>query len=260
MNPTWSSGELAHAIKVSGASHILAHPSAMSLVLETLQSMGHSLVEIKSRVIVMAPGSETPAEHKSGGWVGLDGLDYTPVASVPERFDGDAAEATALIYFSSGMLYYIIIFDRSDCGVIGTTGLSKGVELSHRNIVANLAMLSSVYILNGANRDVTITAVPLFHVLGGLYLVMFSLFKGTPVVLLPRFVPEEYLGCVEKYRVSVRTEPLLVLLTALNGRARRSSSLCLRSCFSSRTTRSSTSTTSPRSAFSASAPHPCRPR
>ena len=46
-NPAWSASGLAHAVKVTGASHILAHPSAMLLVLETLQSMGHSLDEAR---------------------------------------------------------------------------------------------------------------------------------------------------------------------------------------------------------------------
>ena len=39
-NLAWSASGLAHAVKVTGASHILARPSAMLLVLETLQSMG----------------------------------------------------------------------------------------------------------------------------------------------------------------------------------------------------------------------------
>ena len=208
----------------------------------------------------MTTDSETPAEYRSGRCVGLDRLDYTPVAGVPERYDGDAAEATALIYFSLGMPSYMSRFDRPDCGVLGTTGLSKGVGLSHRNIVANIAMLGSAYLINGTNRDVTITGVPLFHVLGGLHLMTFSLFKGMPVVLLPRFVLEEYLECIEKYRVSVRAGPPLALLTALNERTRRSSPPYPRSCSCSRTIRSSTSTTSPRSACSALAPLPCRPR
>ena len=54
------------------------------------------------RVVLMAPDAEISHELRTAGWVGLDRLDTTPVPGVPERFDGDAADATALIYFSSG--------------------------------------------------------------------------------------------------------------------------------------------------------------
>ncbi|EKM61768.1 uncharacterized protein PHACADRAFT_204921 [Phanerochaete carnosa HHB-10118-sp] len=197
-DPAFSKHELAHAITVSDTEHILAHPSAMPLALETLRSLGYSEDEIKRRVIIVAPNSEVPSEYRTGSWINLDRLDCTPVPCIPERFDDDASEATTLIYFSSG-----------------TTGLSKGVELSHRNVVASITQLVSVDLYNATNRDVTITGIPLFHVLGGLYLVMFSLFKGVPVVLLPRFVPDEYLACIEKYRVStiITAPPVLLLLT-----------------------------------------------
>ncbi|GJE97813.1 acyl--CoA ligase [Phanerochaete sordida] len=197
-NPAFSPGELAHALDVSDASHVFAHPSAVPLVHATLRARGLAERDIRQRVVLLAPDGEVPHELRTAGWVGLDRLDTTPVLGVPERFDGDEADATALIYFSSG-----------------TTGLSKGVELSHANLVANITLLSAVYMYNANNDDVTITGVPLFHVLGGLYLVMFSLFKGVPVVLLPRFVPAEYLACVQKYKVTtiITAPPVLLFLT-----------------------------------------------
>lgn len=196
-NPAWSPAELAHAFAVSDASHVLAHPSVLPLVRDTLRSRGLAERDVLRRVLLAVEGA-LPQELRTAGWVGLDALDCTPVAGVPERMDGDAADATALIYFSSG-----------------TTGLSKGVELSHANVVANLTLLSSVYLYNTLNREVTITGVPLFHVLGGMYLVLFSAFKGVPVVLLPRFEPREYLGCVQRYRVTtiITAPPVLLFLT-----------------------------------------------
>ena len=102
-NPALSPKELAHAINVSQSSHILAHFSIMPLVSATLSSMGHSKDAIRRRVIIISSSDETPVEYKTGGWVTLDRLDFTPVPSVPERFDGDDADATAIIYFSSGV-------------------------------------------------------------------------------------------------------------------------------------------------------------
>lgn len=197
-NPAYTEHELAHAMTVSRASHVLVHASAMPLVLATLQSLGRSPDDVKRSVIIVSAEHETPGEYRAGGWATLDTLDYTPVAGLPERFDGDAARATAFIYYSSG-----------------TTGLSKGVELTHANVCANLAQLRAVHSYFQTNRDVTITGIPLFHVLGGQTLLLYSFLRGVPVVLLPRVVPEEYLGCIERYRVSViiTAPPVLLMLT-----------------------------------------------
>ena len=81
---------------------MLVDASALPLVCETLQAMGLSGDEVRRRVVIMSSDAEIPAEQRARGWVTLDRLDYTPMASVPERFDGDQADATALIYFSSG--------------------------------------------------------------------------------------------------------------------------------------------------------------
>ncbi|EKM50352.1 uncharacterized protein PHACADRAFT_104699, partial [Phanerochaete carnosa HHB-10118-sp] len=197
-NPLYTEYELAHAVKVSRASHVLAHASVMPLVLSTLRSLGRSQEDIRRSVIIVSPEDEIPAEYKSRGWASLSKLDYTPVPSVPEHLDGGASDATAFIYFSSG-----------------TTGLSKGVELSHANVTANLAQMRACYQYLQSNRDVTITGLPLFHVVGGQTFVLFPFLKGVPVVALPRLVLEEYLACIERYKVSmvITLPPVLLALT-----------------------------------------------
>ena len=73
-NPGYSKMELAHAIKVSSASHILADASSMPIVVETLQHMGHSTDQIKQRVIIVESDSKMPPEYKASGgsgWMGL---------------------------------------------------------------------------------------------------------------------------------------------------------------------------------------------
>ncbi|GJE91085.1 AMP binding protein [Phanerochaete sordida] len=196
-NPAYTAPELAHAITVSRASHVLAHASALPLVRATLASLGRTPEDIRRTVVLVSPEAETPPED-AAGWATLDTLVYDPVPGLPERFDGAAADATAFVYFSSG-----------------TTGLSKGVELSHANVGANLAQMRAVHAYFQTNRDVTVTGIPLFHVLGGQTLILFSLLRGVAVVLLPRVVPAEYLACIARYRVSViiTVPPILLMLT-----------------------------------------------
>ncbi|MDI9682689.1 AMP-binding protein, partial [Burkholderia cenocepacia] len=47
----------------------------------------------------------------------------------------------------------------------GTTGLSKGAALSHRNLVANIAQFAAI--VPDARRpgeEVVVTAIPLYHI------------------------------------------------------------------------------------------------
>ena len=103
VNPLFTEKELAHAFDTCSASHILVHTSVLPLVLTTLQNAGRTRDEIRRTVVIISPSSEVPPELTSAGFVNVDKLDYTPVKTVPERFDGNASQATAFIYFSSGM-------------------------------------------------------------------------------------------------------------------------------------------------------------
>jgi long-chain acyl-CoA synthetase len=73
----------------------------------------------------------------------------------------------------------------------GTTGVSKGVELSHRNLVYN-AEQNRAWAKLGEGRDMTLGALPLFHAFGltcGLHL---SLLTAGTLVLVPN--PSDILG------------------------------------------------------------------
>ncbi|MFS8009273.1 putative AMP-dependent synthetase/ligase, AMP-dependent synthetase-like superfamily [Helianthus anomalus] len=49
---------------------------------------------------------------------------------------------------------------------LGTTGLSKGVVLTHRSIIATSLMVTSDQEEYGEGRSVFLIVVPLFHVMG----------------------------------------------------------------------------------------------
>ena len=61
----------------------------------------------------------------------------------------------------------------------GTTGLSKGVMLSHHNIVANLSQcLSSDKIVDCTSEDVILAVLPFFHIYGMVLLMFMPLVTG----------------------------------------------------------------------------------
>ncbi|MDH3208750.1 MAG: AMP-binding protein, partial [Gemmatimonadota bacterium] len=83
----------------------------------------------------------------------------------------------------------------------GTTGLSKGVMLSHRALAVNQEMAKAWADLSSA--DVQLCVLPFFHGFGlsvGLHL---GLIHGLKLVLVPRFDPKSVLSNIEKRGVTI---------------------------------------------------------
>ena len=81
----------------------------------------------------------------------------------------------------------------------GTTGVSKGAMLTHRNLVANLQQTIDVFVQNPdqfTGRK-CIGALPFFHIYGLTCVMLFGIRLGTEQVLLPRFEVEEALAVFE---------------------------------------------------------------
>ena len=86
----------------------------------------------------------------------------------------------------------------------GTTGLSKGVMLTHRNLVANMAQVFGTESLcRVLDEDDTLIAVlPFFHIYGLLVIMTAALARGAAVVVLPRFDLAQFLGAIQEYGVT----------------------------------------------------------
>lgn len=82
----------------------------------------------------------------------------------------------------------------------GTTGLPKGVMLTHYNLVANI--LQSTRCFGLESSDTTLGVLPFFHIYGLVVVMNVSLHLGATVVTMPRFDLEQCLGAMEKYRVT----------------------------------------------------------
>lgn len=82
----------------------------------------------------------------------------------------------------------------------GTTGASKGVMLTHRNVVANLEQLRVGWRLQ--QKDVLCAALPFFHIYGFTIILNSALLAGATVVTLPRFDLRTYLRAVQDHKVT----------------------------------------------------------
>jgi acyl-CoA synthetase (AMP-forming)/AMP-acid ligase II len=82
----------------------------------------------------------------------------------------------------------------------GTTGLSKGVMLTHRNLVANMEQIRAVHRVAGT--DVLVGVLPFFHIYGQVVVLNLGLSQGATIVTLPRFEMGAFLDVLERHRVT----------------------------------------------------------
>ncbi len=82
----------------------------------------------------------------------------------------------------------------------GTTGRPKGVMLTHRNIVANVAQYLVCDPVHA--DDIVIAVLPFFHIYGMVVIMSACLREGATLVTMPRFELEEFLATLEKYKVT----------------------------------------------------------
>jgi acyl-CoA synthetase (AMP-forming)/AMP-acid ligase II len=81
----------------------------------------------------------------------------------------------------------------------GTTGLAKGVVLTHRNLVANLRQVEPVFNVTPERR--LLAVLPFFHIYGMTVMMNNGLYHRSTVVTMPRFEPQEFLRVISEHRV-----------------------------------------------------------
>ena len=95
----------------------------------------------------------------------------------------------------------------------GTTGLPKGVMLTHRNLVANIVQFAVVRPYE--DGEVTVAILPFFHSYGQTVVLNYGLAAGATIVTLARFDLQAYLELTERHRATVAyVAPPLVLAMA----------------------------------------------
>lgn len=118
-------------------------------------------------------------------------------STAPEPFVAiDATEDIAALPYSSG-----------------TTGVPKGVMLTHSSIGTNLAQLDPLLPTRPGDRILAV--LPLFHIYGLTALMNAPLRKGATVVVLPRFELDTFLAAIENHRINaLYVAPPIVLALA----------------------------------------------
>lgn len=96
----------------------------------------------------------------------------------------------------------------------GTTGLPKGVMLTHYNIIANICQYTSLPDKYN-DDDVFLGLLPMFHIYGLVVILLSGLALGKKIVTLMKFELEPFLKTIQDYKVTLmHIVPPIVLAMA----------------------------------------------
>ena len=82
----------------------------------------------------------------------------------------------------------------------GTTGRPKGVMLTHRNLVANVAQVIPMTTIDSEDR--LLAVLPFFHIYGMTVLLNFAMRQRAGLVTMPRFDLPEFLRIIQEHRTT----------------------------------------------------------
>jgi long-chain acyl-CoA synthetase len=159
LNPSYREREIRYQLENSGAAFLITDAPLLEDV--TLAGLSSLRRVFTTRSFNM--------QSQSAGCEGFASLLRPTSAKFPHAVQNSQESIAALPYSS------------------GTTGLPKGVMLSHYNLVAN------VYQILGPNAalltpdDVMLCFLPLYHIYGLTVALTLSLILGSTLVLMPRF-------------------------------------------------------------------------
>jgi acyl-CoA synthetase (AMP-forming)/AMP-acid ligase II len=170
VNPLYTAGELATQLADAGASLLVTVPPVLDKAREAAARAG-----IRELFVLGEGEGATPFAAL------LAGSGPPPTVAI------DPAEDLVALPYSSG-----------------TTGLPKGVMLTHRNLVANLRQMETMPSYRHFRESDTLVAVlPFFHIYGMVVILFRGLASGATIVTMPRFEMEAFLRILQDYKVTI---------------------------------------------------------
>ncbi|XP_021724352.1 4-coumarate--CoA ligase-like 7 isoform X1 [Chenopodium quinoa] len=143
-------------------------------------------------------------------WDKLKGFNL-PALILGSKDNGVLNSSSKVVYFNdlvngSAVDFPKVVIKQSDTAALlyssGTTGVSKGVILTHGNFIAASLMVSSDQKFEGEFDEVFLCVIPMFHVFGLSVVLYGQLQMGNAVVSMAKFDFELMLKAIEKYRVT----------------------------------------------------------
>jgi len=177
VNPMYVERELEHILNDSGAEVIIAY-DALYPVIKSVRD-----VTPLEHVILFSLGQPAgTADEKCLHAEQL--LQENP--PLTEKVDIDVVNDVAVFQYTGG-----------------TTGVSKGAMLTHRNIAANALQMTEWITNCEYGQETVLSVLPFFHVYGLTCGLNFPVVNAATMVILPRFEIEKVMQTIKSYRPTI---------------------------------------------------------
>ena len=197
-NPIYTENEVAHQMKTIEAAVVLIHPSLLKTGIAAARQAGIPLDHIFQF-------SDKELQTSSEGVKDWRTMLASETDSASWRWDPlegqRSVDTICCINFSSG-----------------TTGLPKGVCVTHRNLIANAAQTeyNKYETEHSKPRDPNerwLAMLPLYHAFGQLWHISIAGKIGVPIYIMEKFVFEDFLKHIQNHKITaLQTVPPVVVM------------------------------------------------
>ncbi|MGP8284647.1 MAG: AMP-binding protein, partial [Desulfomonilaceae bacterium] len=192
-NPLYTDRELEHQFKDSGSKLLVSLDLFVPRMIALRKKTGITkIISCHIRDYLPSPFNHLPTLVERGMHL------ETPVSDNVFEFADLVKEDISTLYTHKCK------WDDTACLLYtgGTTGLSKGVQLTHKNLSSNVQQTNAWFPDFEPGTETVIGCLPFFHSFGMTSSMNCAIFYGWGDVLIPKAEPQIILEAIQKYRVT----------------------------------------------------------
>ncbi len=195
MNPTYTASEVEYILKDSSAKTIISHDTNIGNITDVLRG-----TKVKNIIITNIGDFISPVKKIIGRMMGR--IPTYKITKGPNIYD-----FKGLLRKSKMEAPSVDIDVDNDVASLpytgGTSGIPKGVMLTHRNMVACRTQILSIWGPYLKQHHVISALLPFYHIYGQIDIVGFGLSRGDTLVIFPRLNVDALLKAIETYKITV---------------------------------------------------------
>jgi 4-coumarate--CoA ligase len=190
-NPAYTAPELAYQLNDACAIALVTFSALLPTALKAIEEVP----AISPERVYLIDGTHHKSQQTVEEMIQKGRKDQEPLAPLNLK-KGESKTRLAFLSYSSG-----------------TTGLPKGVMISHYNVLSNVLQAALVMKpFDDTKRDMTLAFLPFYHIygtfsidslkLGLVYVLHTEIYLGNTCVVVPSFDFPSFLSYIEKYRLT----------------------------------------------------------